>query len=155
MFLEKIKAQRGFTLIELLVVIAIIGMLSSVVLASLNSARQKSRHARRLSDLRQIQVALEMYYDDNRKYPAGTNVDIETGLKTQLVTNGNYLPQIPKDPLYGTGTDNYHYTASSTNAQTYSLIMRIEKATWCKMSTAIDSQYASYNFCTGQSGAGQ
>nr|AQQ74998.1 hypothetical protein [uncultured bacterium] len=48
------KESSGFTLIELLVVIAIIGILSSVVLASLNSARAKGRDARRLSDLKQI-----------------------------------------------------------------------------------------------------
>ena len=54
------KLQKGFTLIELLVVIAIIGILSSVILASLNSARKKGRDSRRLQDLRQItnQVAV-------------------------------------------------------------------------------------------------
>src|SRR3989344_2432781 len=55
--------SRGFTLIELLVVIAIIGLLSSVVLASLNGARVKARDARRVADLKQLQVALELYYD--------------------------------------------------------------------------------------------
>lgn len=64
------KLHRGFTLIELLVVIAIIGILSSVVLASLNGARKKGRDARRISDLKQIQLALEMYYDSNSsEYP--------------------------------------------------------------------------------------
>ncbi|MEK7995391.1 MAG: type II secretion system protein, partial [Planctomycetota bacterium] len=64
-----VHIKRGFTLIELLVVIAIIGMLSSVILASLNTARQKARDARRLSDMKQIQTALELYYDTNRAYP--------------------------------------------------------------------------------------
>ncbi len=50
--------KRGFTLIELLVVIAIIGLLASVVLASLNTARQKGRDARRLSDLKEIANAV-------------------------------------------------------------------------------------------------
>src|SRR5262245_55524778 len=71
------KNTRGFTLIELLVVIAIIGILSAVVLVSVNSARSKSRDARRLSDIRQIMTAMEIYYNDNGGYPdstsAGTN----------------------------------------------------------------------------------
>lgn len=61
--------QKGFTLIELLVVIAIIGILSSVVLASLNVSRTRSRDAKRIADLRQIQLALEQYYDVNGVYP--------------------------------------------------------------------------------------
>jgi len=65
------KSQRGFTLIELLVVIAIIGILSSVVLASLNTARTKARDARRVSDIKQLQIALELYYDSNGTYPSG------------------------------------------------------------------------------------
>ena len=64
-----LKANKGFTLIELLVVIAIIGMLSSVVLASLNSAREKARDAKRIADLREIEKALELYFDDNGEYP--------------------------------------------------------------------------------------
>ncbi len=59
----------GFTLIELLVVIAIIGILASTVIASLNSARKKSRDARRIADLKQIQLALELYYNSNNGYP--------------------------------------------------------------------------------------
>lgn len=55
--------KKGFTLIELLVVVAIIGVLASVVLASLNTARSKGRDARRKHDLAQIRNALIFYYD--------------------------------------------------------------------------------------------
>ncbi len=68
-FYSNKKRTKGFTLIELLVVIAIIGVLSSVVLASLNSARAKSRDARRKQDLVQMRNALELYYDTNGSYP--------------------------------------------------------------------------------------
>ena len=86
------KAKAGFTLIELLVVIAIIGILASVVLASLNSARLKSRDARRVADIKQIQLALELYFDENigsgQGYPA---------VLADLVPA--QIPTLPSDPL--------------------------------------------------------
>lgn len=67
--LRKNKSMLGFTLIELLVVIAIIALLSSVVLATLATARMKSRDARRIADFEQIKIALELYFDANSYYP--------------------------------------------------------------------------------------
>ena len=68
------KRNTGFTLIELLVVIAIIGILSSIVLASLNSARAKGTDAAIKSTLAQIRTQASLYYDNNgQKYiPSGT-----------------------------------------------------------------------------------
>ena len=100
------KSTRGFTLIELLVVIAIIGILSSVVLASLNSARKKGRDARRVSDLKQLQLALELSYDANGTYPAAINT-------AALVTPG-YISVIPSDPSGGTAAYGYVQTGSGS-----------------------------------------
>lgn len=66
--MKKIKGT-GFTLIELLVVISIISLLSSVVFASVNGARAKTRDARRPADLKQIALALDFYLDANNRYP--------------------------------------------------------------------------------------
>lgn len=96
------ESRKGFTLIELLVVIAIIGILSSVVLASLNSARKKGRDARRVADVKQIQLALELYYDANASYPAGTDL---SGLA------GTYIATVPADPL-NSGSNVYSYSAT-------------------------------------------
>lgn len=107
------KKQKGFTLIELLVVIAIIGVLASVVLASLNSARSKARDAKRRQDMKQLQLALEFYRDkygyyppivggkQNSCYSSGVNSDIPGSWSSSLqplVTDG-FIPSLPVDPL--------------------------------------------------------
>jgi len=101
------NGKKGFTLIELLVVIAIIGILSSVVLASLNSARQKSRDAKRISDIKQLQLALEFYFDANGEYPDAIDA-------ASLVTPG-YIASIPTDPR-GAAVQYYYDNITNTNA---------------------------------------
>ena len=68
--------NRGFTLIELLVVIAIIGILASVVLASLNSARQKGSDAAIKSTINNARAQAEIFFDTNGNY---TNVCTTAG----------------------------------------------------------------------------
>ncbi len=70
----KAHQARGFTLIELLVVIAIIGVLSSVVLASLNTARGKGANAAIKGNLANVRGQAELYYDSNNSYGAAFNV---------------------------------------------------------------------------------
>lgn len=108
--LQKLKLQKGFTLIELLVVIAIIGLLASVVLLSLNSARAKSRDAKRLSDVRQLVSALELYFNENNAYPVGASL---APLTAGFI---GALPSYPS-PIDGacTGYNSYNYSGTSTS----------------------------------------
>jgi type II secretion system protein G len=63
------KQEKAFTLIELLVVIAIIGILATVVIASLNSAREKAKYARTIQDFKEIEKAFALLYNDLGCYP--------------------------------------------------------------------------------------
>ncbi len=131
--------SKGFTLIELLVVVAIIGILATVVLASLSSGRASARDARRLADIKTIQTALELYALDNGgQYPtpgwASSNVASSwAALETQLGTT------LPKDPTNQTSTSTssvttglytYGYYAHAQAAQcsgrAYMLVVNLE-----------------------------
>jgi type II secretion system protein G len=88
------RTVSGFTIIELLVVIAIIGLLASVVLVSVNSARAKSRDAARVQAMKQVQSALELYYADNKHYPLGNEQKIPDLVAGDL---NPYLKALPKN----------------------------------------------------------
>jgi general secretion pathway protein G len=117
------KNKSGFTLIELLVVIAIIGLLSTLSVLALNAARARARDAKRISDVQQIQTALEMYYNDTNAYPA--NASVTAG--GQIATGGNVYMKIvptPPQPVDGScpAASAYTYASSGTGGSaTYSI----------------------------------
>lgn len=129
------KSNKGFTLVELLVVIAIIGILSSVVLVSLNSARSKARDARRMSDLHQIALAAENYYDALANYPA-----------TLAGLSPTYLTTVPKDPQTNVA---YPYAAlgSGTTCSSYHIGATLENSTNTALNS--DADAAAGTICTG------
>ena len=90
----------GFTLIEIMIVIAIFAVLMTIIVANIQSARLKSRDDGRISDIQQIQLAIERYYEKNRYYP---------GSLISLVSSG-LLPSVPK-PSAGAGQTDYTYAS--------------------------------------------
>ncbi len=99
------KNKQGFTVVELMVTIAIIGILSTVTYASFSQAQKKSRMAKRVSDLKQMQVALEYYYAVNKSYPNSGGAWITECVEFNGTGNNvipglapNYISRIPVDP---------------------------------------------------------
>jgi len=98
------KNKAGFTLIELLVVIAIIGLLASVVLLALNSARAKSRDAKRLADVRQLASAMELYFNDNNGYPTSSGSGVLVGGSGNPALTPTYIGLLPTAPTPADGS---------------------------------------------------
>lgn len=115
--------RKAFTLIELLVVIAIIGILSAMVVVSVNSARKQARDAIRKSDLKQIGTLLDSYLVKNAAYPESTDaVALSTGvldLVAALATDGTI-------PETGPSADNYSYQ-TTTGGTKYLLSATLEE----------------------------
>jgi prepilin-type N-terminal cleavage/methylation domain-containing protein len=92
--------KGGFTIIELLIVAAIIGLLSSITLAALGTARTKALDSRRGIEMRNLIIALNIYFQDKNKFPCQGHLSDSKrpGFLSPLLT-GKYYPQLPKDPI--------------------------------------------------------
>ena len=115
--------KKGFTLIELLVVIAIIGILASVVLASLNTARNKGGDAAVAANLANVRAQAELYYDDNGDY--GT--DSSSCFSGMFSDDSTIAKAIAAAASAGTGT-----TVCNSTATTWAISATLKSVgTWC------------------------
>ena len=129
--------KKGFTLIELLVVIAIIALLSTLSVVALNSARVKARDARRVSDIKQIRTALDMYFDNtapNNAYPAAPTNTSTLGVTNSVCLTASgwtttsgcsgtvFMQKVPGDPL---ASGSYVYAVGG-NSSTYTITYELE-----------------------------
>jgi prepilin-type N-terminal cleavage/methylation domain-containing protein len=130
------KITKGFTLIELLITIALIGVIAGGVMMVMNPLTQfqKSRDAQRKSDLRQIQNALEGYYNDNGEYPLSTGSSAynikDKALNVHLWGDqwAPYIAILPKDPSAASSDARKYIYISTNNNQGYRLYASLERA---------------------------
>ncbi len=113
------KNKKGFTLVEIIVVVFIIGVITSFVVVSFSNPRQKSRDIKRISDITQLQMALNSYYQFEGTYPeslvAGQSL---VGSSTEIV----FIQNIPQNPAYPDEDcvfDEYHYSYSPGESTYY------------------------------------
>lgn len=145
--IKKLKTpnlSRGFTLVELLVVIAIIGVLSSLVLLQLGTARAKARDAKRISDISALRTASELYFDDNGgRYP--------TALTVAQVGSYFTAPALPTDPTTGAGY-NYAYNPAANPIQ-YQVWTELERTNSSALNADADINSTGWSSGTRVSGA--
>jgi len=119
------RSKKAFTLIELLVVIAIIGILATVSIISLSDARAKSRDAKRAGDIKQIQTALELFFNDNNRYPTSTEWATGQIFSTSSSGTSTYMQAIPSAPTPIDGgcdnSQNTFYYAQTEGGNSYTI----------------------------------
>lgn len=133
------KNRFGFTLVELLIVIAIIGILSTAAVVNLGNAKAKARDAKRLSDISQLQKAIELYYAEHEAYPNSDCYGLPGVVLCSSVRGNNWISnigpgtqlnvQLPVDPinLDNGGLYSYLYTRQVQWAdQYYYLVYKLE-----------------------------
>lgn len=135
--------KRGFTLIELLVVIAIIGILSSVVLASLSSARLKGADSKIKSELSSIRTEAELFHDDPNK-GAGTYGLVDFTAGDCAATTGTLFADPGIVALYTSAATTSAAVASCVSDTDEWAISVPTKTTpsdsWCVDSTGVSKQ---------------
>jgi prepilin-type N-terminal cleavage/methylation domain-containing protein len=152
--------KKGFTLVELLVVIAIIGLLSSIAVVSLGSARTKARDAKRVADVKQMITAFEQYYSDNSGYPyatptgttggqmiGGTQIctTATTGLSFTGTCTSTYMGSIPTYPTPGLSG----VSATCSTTAFASLAATDARANYCYFTSTAGGVQTSYKLMFG------
>lgn len=155
---ETMNRQKGFTLIELLVVIVIIGILATLATVALGSARMKARDARRVSDIKQIMTAAELFYNDMQRYPTTAELAPGSALDDGGTPATTYMAMVPHDPSNsgnheaacgGGASPDYTYITSGVDAEDGYILQyclggqtgQIDSGTHCATLKGIDAAW--------------
>ncbi len=128
--------RKGFTIIELLVSVGIIAILTAIITANFATAKAKSRDAKRVSDIAQLQLALELYFDRCSQYPQLSTGSANNYLMSLSAANGcpsgislaSFISKLPTPPTAG----DYRYAVNNydpANLTTYAPTDYVLRAT--------------------------
>lgn len=139
--------HNGFTIVELLIVIVVIGILAAITIVAYNGVQQRARDSRRVSDMKQVQKDLELFYTSQGRYPitpGGATWDDHWGFMQQCLTVGTncgftttnfqpFISSVPNDPLDNPSTssdsDPTYYTGyENRTADNYILRVLLESS---------------------------
>lgn len=150
----KVSGQKAFTLIELLVVIAILGILTTVVLVSIGSAREKANDAAVKANLNSLQKQMELYYARNGNYGLsyGTGCPVNTTYTTAVFGSDPVVFSALKEAIKNGDSTNNNTTYSntycsavpavpSTNAWAVAVTFKNGQSSWCVDSTGVSKQF--------------
>lgn len=122
--------SQGFTLVELLVVIAIIGLLLTAAVASFAYVRERARDTKRVSDMKTLQKALEIYLTTNARYPIAAADTCLTNADTisQSLKNAGAMIEVPTDPYAPWVADPTHcYLYKQNDGTTFQIAFTLER----------------------------
>lgn len=126
MKLEKQKTVFGFILIELLIVVAVIAVISALIWVPLSNHQKKARDAKRKADLNDIQIALQLYYQDFGRYPGNQNTTYSS-----LTPNSPWIPDLDSTYIKELPRDPINTLLSINNIRAYLYIVNDPTQTYC------------------------
>lgn len=143
--INKDNKNSGFSLIELMVAISIIAILTGVIMANFNTAKSKSRDAKRISDIAQIQLALGLFFEKCNQYPQSLAISESTGCPSGI-TLGTFISKAPTPPSPQPNSyTNYQYVVDQNSSATdYRLGITLENSNQA-LNDDMDDSFTGYS----------